>query len=333
MTDLVHFENRYAQETLVKDSFLLSLVIQNVNTETGEIPRSKKTHKNGDAIYKGIYHHSEYKNLIINYTLKDKLVVKGSFHKYWNDGIHNHNDFSELQSKQTILSFCKLFGISLEKSILKGYEIGININLPFPVKLVLNNCFFHIGKKSEMRHDSDKGHYIQFEHSQYIVKIYDKSLQYQARGMDVEDNIMRFEIKFKKMEILNRMGIYTLRDLQNYDFKNFKDYILKKWDEVFMYDTTFNVQNPKEEKYQHVKTWREYLDNKTSSKLKYHRKKYNLLVPTQSRNTKKLIRNLMAEKIDLLTEKKTSFDYSSIGSTWSLKQTQNIDLHNLKSIF
>lgn len=305
MIDFLHFENRFLQETKIRDSYLLSPIMRNVSTETGDIPLSKKLDELGNPIFREPYYLAEFKNFIITYTAKDKLKVKGSLHKFYNDGTHNYNDFSEKQAKETLLRLCNTFDISFEKSILKGLEIGINIQLPFAPQLILDNCFLHIGITPEMKHDSNKGHYIQFEHSHYILKIYNKSLQYQYRGLEVDDNIMRFEIKFKKMEILNNIGIFNLKDLLDFDFKNFNPYLLKKWDEVLMYDITFIPKNRKEENYQHIKTWREYLNNKETSKLKYHRKKYQMLSLTQSENRKELIRNLIEEKIDSLTIKES----------------------------
>ena len=301
MIDFLHFQNNHLHQTLVRGSDLLSNTIMNVDVETGELHKSRKFNKRGEPIFKGEYYYSEYKGLKITYTPKGKLVVKGSLHKYWNEGVHNHNDFSEVQSKLTLNSFVKQFQIPLDVSLIKGLEIGVNIKLPFSPKTVIDNCFIHKGVTPEMKYDSRKGHYVQFEHSQYIIKIYNKSLQYKSQGLQVDNNIMRFEIKFKKMEILNnKFGIYALQDLLDFNFRDFKPLLLQKWDEVLMYDTTFISQHPNEAKYQHIKTWKAYLEEKSKNKLKYHRKKYNTLAQQYSQRRKQMIGDLLEDKIDLL---------------------------------
>src|SRR5690606_13769405 len=80
------------------------------------------------------------------------------------------------------------------------------------------------------------GNYIQAQHQRQILKIYDKRTHYQKRGFIISQEILRIEVKYRKMIELNAKGIYTLQDLLNYGLENFIPVLLKKWQEVIFYD-------------------------------------------------------------------------------------------------
>src|SRR5687768_17317910 len=71
------------------------------------------------------------------------LLVNGSFHKFYNCGEHNTDQFTFLKLVQSIDSFTDIFGIKAEKCFLHGLEIGVNITLPYPPLKILKNavCF------------------------------------------------------------------------------------------------------------------------------------------------------------------------------------------------
>jgi hypothetical protein len=101
--------------------------------------------------------------------------------------------------------------------ILRQLEIGVNIIPPYPTKELLPYCFLHGTTPFVWVHNSDEGKYIQAEHSQYIIKIYDKARHYRQKGFNVPHaEILRFEIKFKKLERLKKLDIYTLNNLLNF---------------------------------------------------------------------------------------------------------------------
>ena len=52
-----------------------------------------------------------------------RIQFSGSLHKYYNNGINN-SDFTIIQVRQTINSFCELIGIKPEKTFLENLEFG-----------------------------------------------------------------------------------------------------------------------------------------------------------------------------------------------------------------
>ena len=152
------------------------------------------------------------KYLKMKFTVREKnSQIEGSIHYYKNNGKHNYDDFSCSDAIKTIDGFCNDFEIDPYRTQVNNLEVGVNVILPFPVKLVLDNLNSYKGDcfKPEIE---DGMRYYQCKKKQFYIKIYDKGLQ-----NNLPYNLLRFEIKvirkqyFKKYEI----PIYWLSDLMN----------------------------------------------------------------------------------------------------------------------
>jgi len=169
------------------------------NTKTGEIFENKKI--------------AEYYGLKFELFNNQYLWLKGSLHKYWsviNTGhLTNYDDFSISDLIQVIHDISKKFNLDPNKIYLHGLEFGVNIKVPFiPRKFLKENLINYKGKSKRTEEFNGKGYLVEFERSNYYIKIYDKSLQYLLQW-----NILRFEIKARKMEFIHKSGIVTLTDL------------------------------------------------------------------------------------------------------------------------
>ena len=163
---------------------------------------------NSDAVVK--YEIAEY--LGLKFQIKNQKVrMQGSLHKYRNHGKHNYDDFTVVEVGKVVRELSERFEIDTQQTELNNVEFGVNVVLDFPVKMVLDNLihykgslFEHIGK--------DGMSYYQCVKAQFIIKIYDKGLQYH-----LPDNVLRFEIKVIKMQYLKKKGIPLryLSDLLN----------------------------------------------------------------------------------------------------------------------
>jgi hypothetical protein len=171
---------------------LLDFVIP-VSNNTGEVMNDK-------------FPVSEYKGLIFT-DKKSYIEVRGSLHKFYNDGKHNFDDFDLPKLKRAIYDLHEQFGVDINSARLTNLEIGINIITDFNPSEFLNSLIFHRGKPFT-RQIGKKKDYTECEHEQFYIKIYNKSLQY-----GLSKNILRIEVKFRKMEIPNRLGIHVLSDL------------------------------------------------------------------------------------------------------------------------
>jgi len=168
-----------------------------VSTKTGEIYENRYI--------------AEYKDLTFQIVNNQYVNLYGSIHKYNNNGIHNYNDFNIYDLFRTVKDLNQKFNINPFLLPLNNIEFAVNINTSFnPKSFIKKNIISHKGTPASVDTFKGKGYLKQFEHSQYIIKIYDKGLHYKQT-----DNIFRFEVKVIKMEYLDSIGINTLADLLN----------------------------------------------------------------------------------------------------------------------
>lgn len=281
----------------------------NINLSTGQI---RTTNRNGNKI-------TPYKNAFYNgleFRIYDTgtTTIQGSLHKFWNAGAHNYNDYNFTGFSETIKRLKTDFGIEPEQCILKCLEVGINITPAIPTNEILDYCFLHKTKPFEYQKNSDEGKYKQCEHTQYIIKLYNKALHYKTQGFNIEPEIMRFEIKYSKMERVNKLEVFNLNDILKKGFGIFKNELLTEWQNVLFYDTTINAKTKKLTNYQNPIYWSELVNKSTKSNYYKHRGFLLDLTNKYSDKRHQMLTEIMSQKIDLLSNRGASFDTLNIKS-------------------
>lgn len=183
---------------LVDGGFALSVMPQ-----TGEIQERAQR-----AAYDGL-----------TFTLKPshkmgyRCTITGSLHRYYNEGLTNDDRYTFAALQATITDLCQRFGLDASAVVVENIEIGVNLLLPFAAARVIdavvvchNKPFAHLNKAN-----ARLGKVCLF--TEYEVKLYDKGKQAQTAAA----NLLRVEVKVKKMRYLNRYGIQTLADLTRRD--------------------------------------------------------------------------------------------------------------------
>ena len=129
-----------------------------------------------------------------------------------------------------------LFGIVPEFIAFQNLEIGISIDTGniIPIDFLKDEVIdYKITQKNIDTHYG-KGYTVSFKLNNYIVKLYDKSMQ-----CALPNNVLRFEIRVKKMVHIKKAEIKTLNDLIekkkwewliNLLLETFKDVIICKYD-------------------------------------------------------------------------------------------------------
>ena len=275
----------------------------NINISTGEI---KTTNRHGQII-------TPFKNALYNgleFKIYDNgtITLSGSLHKYWNKGAHNYNDFNFNAFTDVLNDLKSKFNIVLENCILKCLEVGINIIPPLPTNQILDYCFLHKTKPFENIINSDEGKYKQVQHSQYIIKIYNKALHYKSKEFDIQTEILRFEIKYKKMQKLNEQGIYNLKDLFEYGLHNFKDEVLTEFNNILFYDNTIQSDSKQLVHYKNPLYWIGLLNRPKNDLFNYHRKHLKKIILTSSQNIQLQTAEIMSKKIGFLNSNTTQID-------------------------
>ena len=217
--------------------------------------------------------------------------IKAPNHNTKNDKGYNGNQFSFNNTIETINYLKELFDCEPKQMLIRSIEFGVNTQPYFNPKLFIKGLLFHKGVEFEYRF---KRNFAQAVHQQFIVKIYNKSNQY-----NMLNNTLRIEIKYLKMQELNKLGIKTLADINIKTLNDVKLLLLKRFDEVIYYDYTINkkklsnLQKKALLKYSNSHYWIEELEpnrrNRPKSKLKE-------IIINHSENLHQKLRNEIVEK-------------------------------------
>lgn len=183
---------------------------------------------------------TEIHNLRVNITEKN-ACIENSIHKFFNNTINdenqNYNDFSYCNFIDACNDLEYKLGYSLDNTYLTRFEFGFNIKLDFdPTDFIEDNvllynynspCYDPKYKKREK--------IIKFSLKEYEIKIYNKSLQYGLKGDNV--NILRVEVKYKSRRLIQKMGVYNIKDLHNKSVLNnvYNDF-MKKIEKIIIVD-------------------------------------------------------------------------------------------------
>lgn len=159
------------------------------------------------------------------------LNVNGSLHKNFFNGA-NVEFFNKDLMIQEVNNLA--YGCMLEKDLtrIKGIELGINLPIVFDAMPFLQRTLLSFKGIPFNRYEPDDkgkciGYYVKL--SQYSIKIYDKSLQY---GLPYP--LLRFEIKYHKMQPVHSVIGYKLSDLLLVDKLKLQAIMLKMWDSVLI---------------------------------------------------------------------------------------------------
>jgi hypothetical protein len=231
-------------------------------------------------------------NIKIKVYESNRIFIEGSLHKYANNGIHNHDDFTPIRFFEVVKKLNDRFGIKPENMRILCLEYGYNITPPIATDLIINHTLKHINKDSEILLSTDRAKYRQFEHQEYIIKTYNKGKQYKCK-----EDILRIEIKQKDWRIYRLIGIHTLNDFINHEKTIFVNDLLKKWNEILFYDPTIK-NNLKYLHYRDVNYWNELRATKSNKTYSQHVNKLRELNATKGENIQKRVSNLIREKAE-----------------------------------
>jgi hypothetical protein len=172
--------------------------------------------------------------------INGRVEFEGSLHKYYNDEFQNHNDFNVYDVSRVVCEVEDKIKFDAYNSEVNVLEFAVNIITPFPPKLLLDNLVVHKGKPFDKvpRKYKNKSHYYTCVHSQFIIKAYDKGLQY-----DLPYNVLRFEIRVGTMQFLRNKGVNIryFADLLNLDiYEPLSKILIETFEEIVFRDNSIH---------------------------------------------------------------------------------------------
>ncbi len=251
----------------------------------------------------------KYKNLEISITLMN-AYINGSLHKFRNlllfDEDQNYNDFSFCQVKELVSYLTKKLKIENSTS-LTNLEFGFNINVSKNPQDVIDYNLLMYRNKHHNRDDKygGKGDFKEFKTTDFSLKIYNKSKQYQLK-----EHKLRIELKITSKRYLQKLGVFKLEDLNEIEVVyRLYERLLKEFNELTMVDEFYLLNLPKEDKDNLVKFtnpnyWKQLKKEKSLKVFNRVKRDFNLLVEKHNLNKTKneILKNLESKFQELLNK-------------------------------
>lgn len=277
----------------INTSRLVNLPILNFKTDfsekTGEISNKKtaryhfckiKIYDSGRVFFSGSIH--KMYNSINNIKAPSNKAQK----KYKG---FNGNDFLienifEVRKHLEYLFMCKPNQMKF-----LSLEAGVNLNTPFNPTKFISTLLYHHGTPFDFKYNRNLS---EMNHSMFVLKFYNKGLQY-----EMKQNILRCEIKTRKMKVIESTGIKTFEDINIKTLEALKNILIEKIDKVVYFDSSISKtilkKKPITRNFGNINYWMEELTPKNRG---YSKKILNEVIEKHSGNLKKLIIQLINEK-------------------------------------
>ncbi|MDO4729119.1 MAG: hypothetical protein Q4B43_08970 [Bacteroidota bacterium] len=257
----VNYSNPSKLKELVNNG-TFAVATSKTKIATGEVVKETYLFKNmtiepqtnGVLLYGSLH---KFRSQIHNIATSEQIAKHGGF---------NGDLFTLDEITQTINTLCEALDVCPSVCQLQNIEIGLNNPVSFDPKEFLKGILYHRNNYDYIvKHG---GNYVQFNHEQYYLKLYNKSRQYQ---MDIYT--IRVEIKVRKMQKLHKAGIElkTLEDINALTLSQTFEVLYKEFEELVYFDKTIRIHdlNDKDKEravqFQNKEYWRD---------LNYHKKAY-----------------------------------------------------------
>ena len=194
----------------------------------------------------------QYKGILFCF-FTNRVDILFKPHYYYNNNLHNANDFNIIDCINVVQEFKNVLKIDLNLLKVVNIEFGLNVLPPINIKDLITYIAYH--EKNEFRTDanlpySKKSYTINkkgIANKYKILKAYAKGIQHPNY---CNSDTFRFEVKSKEYKYCkNELSIYTANDLINVEvYYKMSNIIIKEFKEVLLLDcvTNFKILNPKE---------------------------------------------------------------------------------------
>lgn len=166
------------------------------------------------------------------------LILEGSLHQYFNNGVHNYNLFTTQDLATALLQLEKDFCLRLEESTIHNLEIGVAFQLPIGVEEFCQQLISYKGKPITIEPFRNDGFQKKLGATEHYLKFYDKG------SLSGILNQIRVELCCKKQRIwAGKTGIKTLANLLELDkLLLLQELLIEKLQYLIVYDRTINLK-------------------------------------------------------------------------------------------
>lgn len=228
------------------------------------------------------------------------LVVRGSLHRFYNDGGTNGNDFFYWQFKEAIMKIETLLNIPVNDFIIRNFEFGANLETELTAAKYIRSLVFDGNKAFADFNINDNYLGKQCTRQDTTLKIYDKGKQ-ERNG---NKRLLRVELRFNRMRLLvdqeGRYKISTVADLLNVEKLGvLGQELANRWEQIIFYDG--GIDESMLTNAERLRLWKyrspQYWDELTRSKRYKSRLKFEKLMSEKcTRQTQKEIKEMILSK-------------------------------------
>lgn len=258
-----------------------------------------------------------YKEILFCFFTKDEVFTKLEIlikpHYYFNNNLHNANDFSALDSIKTLTEIKNTFNLPIDKLTILNIEFGLNAISPSDSKDLILGVIYH--EKNEFISSSDrlKFNKISFKHHKDGTANKYKQIKFYANGLQfpvyADINTFRFEIKSKERKYIKTLGIFTYQDLLKLEtYDKLAEVIKLEFKSVLILDIHNKGQNLtnkellKLKSYLNTITWAKSIQGSRNLFNKYKIEYFRLLNKTKN-NIHNKLNFIIDEKLKELLKK------------------------------
>ena len=244
-----------------------------------------------------------YKEILFCFFTKEEVFTKLEIlikpHYYFNNNLHNANDFSALDCIKTLTEIKDIFNFPVDELTILNTEFGLNAISPIDSKDLILCAIYH--EKNEFINSSDslKFSKISFKHHKDGTANKYKQIKFYAKGLQFPDyadiNTFRFEVKSKERKYIKTLGIYKYADLLKLEtYHKLAEVIKLEFNKVLILDISNMGQNLTNKEllklnlYLNTITWAKSLQGSRNLFNKYKNDYFKLLDKTESNIHSKL---------------------------------------------
>ena len=251
----------------------------------------------------------EFNGIIFKFY-RDKVEVLFRPHYYFNNNLHNTNDFTVVQCISVLNEFKSVFKIDIDKANIVNIEFGINVISPIPIKDLINSIKYQLKTEFVIHKGLKYSKVASSANSKGVCNRYKENKAY-AKGLQfpnyADENLFRYEISSHESKYIKRhLNVTTISDLLKVKpYLKMQEIILKEFEDVLILDPFSRPKLNNREKKLLTKllnpdTWYHLLNHSNRNKFARARKRYYDLINRGDNNVKSQLRKIILGKIKTL---------------------------------
>jgi len=265
---------------------------------------------------------ANYRGLKFVIEPQGKAKIKGSIHTFFNDGENNATRFTYEDFTNAVNQLSQ-FGVNPETSILRGFEIGLNLDTTackIDNKTFIDSILYCKGvARCDMMINEKPGFGYIFKTTNTKYKFYDKSEHAKIETTE----LLRIETKFSRMRAVENYGIKSLSDLMNKEnlSKLIIDKYLKPIDETIFFEwdqfkSTRKIPKKYKSKFKDLRNPDWWIKDERSRKERHRNKLLleKLVNQYAKRNIKNILKDLILLELQAFSRTNKGYEYTEFES-------------------